>query len=81
MLGMLGLGSLLQATVLFVNALAVLNEERFLRKIGWTQEAVGFDRNTVKARVVGLLTAVRMLLRVPLVPLNIILIFWKLVFG
>ncbi|KRX40957.1 Immediate early response 3-interacting protein 1 [Trichinella sp. T8] len=34
-----GLYSLLESTILFVNALAVLNRDRFLRKIGLVPES------------------------------------------
>eukprot|EP00794_Sanderia_malayensis_P009538 gene9538-10525_t len=38
-----GLYSLLEAILLVVNAMAVLNEERFLSKIGWgTNQTAGF---------------------------------------
>jgi len=36
----LGLGNILYIALLLINAVAVLNEERFLSRIGWSHSAV-----------------------------------------
>lgn len=74
---MLGLGTIFYTTLLFINAIAILNEERFLSKgsfvfltkVGWStnSRANGFDDPSndasVKQRLVHLISAVRVLLR------------------
>lgn len=59
----LSLGSLLLATILFLNGLAVLNEERFLKRVGWGYEENLNEPPTFKKQVINLLYAVRVLLR------------------
>ncbi|KAI9018963.1 Yos1-like protein [Hyaloraphidium curvatum] len=84
------LGQLLYATVLFVNAIAILHEERFLARIGWStsqafqqQDRFGNDGGgpSIKARLVALISAVRTLLRFPLIALNILIIVYELILG
>mmetsp|Transcript_6942 Transcript_6942/g.10937 ORF Transcript_6942/g.10937 Transcript_6942/m.10937 type:complete len:83 (-) Transcript_6942:257-505(-) len=75
------LGGLLQAFVLFINALAVLNEERFLKKVGWSADAIGYDQNSVKSKLINLLKAIRTLLPIPLIGINSLIIVWKMIFG
>eukprot|EP00052_Salpingoeca_macrocollata_P005823 m.49753 g.49753 ORF g.49753 m.49753 type:complete len:93 (+) comp15076_c0_seq2:28-306(+) len=92
---MFSLGSLLEATLLVVNALAVLQETtpsihpgqppkpRFLANLGWTLEktAFGTEQTSVKAKFVQLTNAVRTILRVPLIAVNILSIAYLLLFG
>ncbi|KAI9322357.1 Yos1-like protein [Dichotomocladium elegans] len=64
----LGLGQLFYATLLFINAIAVLSEERFLARIGWSAQAIdpGFgveQTQSVKYKMVNLISAVRTLMR------------------
>jgi len=60
----LSLFNLLEALVLIINALAILNEERFLRPIGFVDDnEFNIDKTSVKYRLVSLITAVRVLLR------------------
>jgi hypothetical protein len=59
----LGLGSLFLATILVLNGLAVLNEERFLKRIGWGYEENLGEPPSFKKQVINLLYAVRVLLR------------------
>jgi hypothetical protein len=55
--------------VLLVNAVAILSEDRFLARIGWTSAAAdpGFggprDDASVKARLVQFISSVRTLMR------------------
>ncbi|CAI7637044.1 unnamed protein product [Penicillium manginii] len=64
-----GFGKLIYVTVLMINAIAVLSEDRFLARIGWgrtqTEPAFGasHDSTSVKARLVKLIDSVRTLMR------------------
>ncbi|OSX76033.1 hypothetical protein BU14_0209s0025 [Porphyra umbilicalis] len=69
-----------QATLLFVNAFAVLHEQRFLNKVGLSEEAVALD-NGVKRQVVNLLKAVRLVTRIPLIVVNSIVIVALMLLG
>ncbi|KAJ1982163.1 hypothetical protein H4R34_001798 [Dimargaris verticillata] len=63
---MFALGLLFYLGLLLLNAVAILNEQRFLARIGWSSgQATGFpDPNqSIKARLVNLISAVRTLLR------------------
>ncbi|SHO77238.1 Similar to S.cerevisiae protein YOS1 (Integral membrane protein required for ER to Golgi transport) [Malassezia sympodialis ATCC 42132] len=84
---MLGLGTILYTTLLFINAIAILNEERFLSKVGWSTNSRGngFDypsnEASVKQRLVHLISAVRVLLRIPLIVINTVVIIYELLLG
>ncbi|QHS72861.1 Yos1p [Saccharomyces paradoxus] len=63
-----GLGRLFYVILLLINAVAVLSEERFLRRIGLGRSndeapVFGQDQNTTKSKVVQLIGAVQTLLR------------------
>ncbi|NXF99059.1 IR3IP protein, partial [Sakesphorus luctuosus] len=76
--------SLLQASLLIVNAVAVLHEERFLRHVGWgsDQGIGGFGEEPgIKAQLMNLIRSVRTVMRVPLIALNSITIVLLLLFG
>ncbi|KAG7096963.1 hypothetical protein E1B28_004360 [Marasmius oreades] len=92
------LGTIIYVAVLLVNAVAILNEERFLARIGWTTSRpqvanAGFqsyDQTAysgvqgdvgIKAKGIELVTAVRTLLRIPLIAINIVIIVYELVLG
>ncbi|KAL2916739.1 hypothetical protein HK105_203518 [Polyrhizophydium stewartii] len=81
----MGFYDLLLASLLLVNAVAVLHEERFLARIGLSQSVYqqqpGFDPNSVRFKIINLITAVRTLLRFPLVLLNVLVIVYKLLLG
>ncbi|NXY26111.1 IR3IP protein, partial [Atrichornis clamosus] len=58
--------SLLQASLLIVNAVAVLHEERFLRHVGWgsDQGIGGFGEEPgIKAQLTNLIRSVRTVMR------------------
>ncbi|KAF5321367.1 hypothetical protein D9619_000949 [Psilocybe cf. subviscida] len=98
-----GFGTIIYVSLLLVNAIAILNEDRFLAKIGWltpsrqTRDAnTGFQQPTcdqngfevtpgtevgVKARLIDLISAVRTLMRIPLIAVNILVILFELVWG
>ncbi|CAL5366112.1 unnamed protein product [Camellia sinensis] len=79
-LGM-GFWTLLEGCLLLANALAILNEERFLVPRGWSfQEYSGVRRNSLKGQMIGLIYAVQYM-RIPLMIANTIVIVVKLVSG
>ncbi|KAL0076092.1 Yos1-like-domain-containing protein [Phycomyces blakesleeanus] len=63
----LGLGQLFYVLLCFINAVAVLSEDRFLAKIGWNaQSDAGFGSDqtqSIKSKMVNLISAVRTLMR------------------
>ncbi|XP_078053082.1 immediate early response 3-interacting protein 1 [Augochlora pura] len=78
------LWTLFEATLLCLNAICVLNEERFLAKVGWIswQSVQGFgERPTMKAQLTNLVRSIRTVAKVPLIFLNIVVIIMKLVLG
>ena len=78
---MFSLVDLFVAGLLGLNGCAILNEERFLAKIGWSYEGLRDQPPTVKKQIVGLLHAVRLVFTTPLMVLNVIVIALKLVLG
>ncbi|KAG8390069.1 hypothetical protein BUALT_Bualt01G0045000 [Buddleja alternifolia] len=77
----MGLWTLLEGCLLLANALAILNEDRFLAPRGWSfQEFSGIKRNSFKGQILGLIYATQYL-RVPLILLNLLCIIVKLVSG
>ncbi|CAI4424706.1 CDA_G0015180.mRNA.1.CDS.1 [Saccharomyces cerevisiae] len=81
-----GLGRLFYVILLLINAVAVLSEERFLRRIGLGRSndetpVLGQDQNTTKSKVVQLIGAVQTLLRIPLIGINILVIVYELLLG
>uniref|UniRef100_A0AAR2JK81 Immediate early response 3-interacting protein 1 n=1 Tax=Pygocentrus nattereri TaxID=42514 RepID=A0AAR2JK81_PYGNA len=82
----MALFGLIQAAVLFSNAMAVLHEERFLAqsKIGWgvDQSIGGFGEDPgIKAQLVNLVRSVRTVMRVPLIAVNSVCVVLLLLFG
>lgn len=79
---MFGLGLLFYTTVLLLNAVAILNEERFLARLV-TDESPSFggpQSDTIKARLLALVRAVRTVMRrkysrKPLKPIQHLLTF------
>jgi len=71
--------------LLFINALAVLNEERFLKKIGWAYDSteVQMDGSPpgAKAKMAQVLHAIRLVARIPLIVVNVVVILFELVLG
>lgn len=78
---MLRLTDIFVAGLLLCNAGAVLNEERFLAKIGWGYEETRMDPAGLKRQIIMLLHASRVLLTIPLMGLNIVIIAIKLIMG
>jgi hypothetical protein len=74
--------SLLEATLLCLNAVCILHEERFLAKIGWGTEQRGFgEAPGVKTQIVNLVRSIRTVMRFPLIGVNVVVIVLKLAFG
>jgi len=95
---MLYLGSIFYISLLLINAMAILSEDRFLARIGWTtqsQKQAAFQQSydpysqtgapqqdiSVKAKLVNLIGAVRTLMRVPLIFVNVGVIIYEIVLG
>jgi len=99
---MLSLGAILYVALLLINAMAVLSEDRFLARIGWSSAqtpavnagfaqpyAQSYDQPGypggqdvgVKARLINLISAVRTLMRIPLIGLNLVIIVYEIVLG
>lgn len=91
---MFGLGKLFYVIVLSINGIAVLSEDRFLNRIGWGSRAANPQNqfqaqygappgpdDSIKARLVTLISAIRTLLRFPLIFVNILLILYELILG
>jgi len=92
-------GTMLYVSLLLINGVAILNEERFLARIGWSsstqqvrdttmyhqgygQDGYGASQDIgVKARIVDLISAVRTLMRIPLIGANILVILYELALG
>ena len=75
------LADLFVAGLLVVNGAAVLNEDRFLSRVGWGYERSRSEPQSVKKQIINLLYAVRFLLTIPLMICNIFVIVLKLIFG
>ncbi|KNA14843.1 hypothetical protein SOVF_103650 [Spinacia oleracea] len=76
----MGFWTLIEGFLLFSNALAILNEDRFLTPRGLSFEATTGRKKSLKQQAVGLIY-VAQYFRLPLIILNIIMIISKLVSG
>ncbi|KAH3761535.1 immediate early response 3-interacting protein 1 [Pelomyxa schiedti] len=75
------LSGLVLSSVLFLNALAILSEDRFLKRIGWGYTPEKMMGSSAKDKIISLLHAVRLLMRVPLIFVNLVAILLMLLFG
>jgi len=93
------LGVILYVTLLLINAMAILSEDRFLARIGWSSAPpsnvnAGFHQPYdqtgygvaqpdvgVKVRLINLIGAVRTLMRIPLIGLNLVVIVYQVLLG
>lgn len=76
--------SLIEASILFLNAIAVLHEERFLAKMGWgsDQSIGGFGEEPgMKTQLIHFVRSVRTVMRFPLIFVNVLTIVSLLLFG
>ncbi|XP_053673379.1 immediate early response 3-interacting protein 1 [Anopheles nili] len=81
---MFTLWSLVEASLLFLNAVCVLSEERFLAKYGWgmAQQVQGFGEPTsTKSQLLLLVRSIRTVAKIPLILLNVVAIVFKLLLG
>ncbi|KAF2151277.1 Yos1-like protein [Myriangium duriaei CBS 260.36] len=82
-----GLGGLFYVSILLVNAIAILSEDRFLARIGWGNASPepGFggvqDTTSIKAKTVNLISSVRTVMRIPLIAVNTLIIVYELILG
>jgi hypothetical protein len=77
---MFGLFQLLVSGVLFVNAMAVLHEERFLRPMGYGGSDNFPGQSALKDKFIPILSAMRVL-RTPLILVNVLAILYLIIFG
>jgi len=76
------LWALIEAVVLLVNAVAILSEERFLKPIGWGYRSPNeLDPENVKDKIITFISAVRMLMRIPLIFINTLVVLMELLLG
>ena len=77
--------SLVQAVVLCLNAVCVLNEERFLSKLSISAPHRGFGENNNKGAVasqaLNLVRAVQTVMKIPLIALNVMDMTVEVLFG
>uniref|UniRef100_U5EU61 Immediate early response 3-interacting protein 1 n=1 Tax=Corethrella appendiculata TaxID=1370023 RepID=U5EU61_9DIPT len=81
---MFTLWSLIEASLLCLNAVCILHEERFLAKIGWgaSSQVQGFgEPPTMKSQALNLIRSIRTVAKIPLILLNIVAIIFKLLLG
>ncbi|CAK0881025.1 unnamed protein product [Prorocentrum cordatum] len=71
---------LFEAGLLMMNAFAILNEKRFLRRFGLDQAVAG-DNLGPKNQVATFLHAMRTFMRYPLVAMNLLIVFYELLLG
>ncbi|PKS05922.1 hypothetical protein jhhlp_007755 [Lomentospora prolificans] len=81
------LGNFFYVLVLLINAIAILSEDRFLARIGWssTSSSNSFggapESESIQAKIIHLIASVRMLMRIPLMIINTMIIIYELVLG
>ncbi|XP_037043952.1 immediate early response 3-interacting protein 1 [Bradysia coprophila] len=81
---MFTLWSLIEASLLCLNAVCILHEERFLNKVGWgaTAQVQGFgEPPSTKSQMLNLIRSIRTVAKIPLIFLNIVAIIFKLLLG
>ncbi|KAI0137087.1 Yos1-like protein [Xylariales sp. AK1849] len=82
-----GFGNLFQISVLLVNAVAILSEDRFLARIGLSTTSydpafgAGQGADSFKAKLVGFISSVRLVTRIPLIGVNTLIIIYEIVLG
>ena len=92
MLFLFGFGKLIYICVLLTNAIAILSEDRFIARIGMgraamAQENVGFgaprqnDPDSIRGKMLTLISSIRTLARVPLIVVNILIISYEILLG
>lgn len=75
----LSIYTLLQSALLVVNAIAILNEDRLLRRYGWARNQVDRSEEGFKARTMDLIHSVQTVMRIPLLFVNTLVILIKII--
>lgn len=75
----LSIYTLMQSVLLVVNAIAILNEDRLLRRYGWARNQVDRNQEGFKARTMDLIHSVQTVMRVPLLFVNTFVIIIKII--
>lgn len=70
--------TLLQSALLVVNAIAILNEDRLLRKIGWARNQMEVN-DGFKGKLMDLIYSVQTVMRIPLIFINTLVIVVKMI--
>ncbi|KAI8628026.1 Yos1-like protein [Xylariaceae sp. FL1651] len=84
---MMLLGNLIYVSVLLVNAIAILSEDRFLARINFSSASydpafgAGPDAQSIRGKIINLVASVRTLMRIPLIVVNTLIILYELVLG
>lgn len=79
-------GNLIYISVLLINAIAILSEDRFLARINLSPSSYdpAFGQSpdaSVKVKIINLIASVRTLMRIPLIVINTLIIVYELVLG
>ncbi|ROT35286.1 Yos1-like protein [Sodiomyces alkalinus F11] len=80
------IGNFFYVSLLLINAIAVLSEDRFLARINLSPSSydpafgAGSDAS-IKAKIINLIASVRTLMRIPLIGINTLVIVYGLFFG
>lgn len=76
----LSIYTLLQSALLVVNAIAILNEDRLLRRYGWARNQVDtINQEGFKSRMMNLIYSVQTVMRIPLLFVNTLVIIIKII--
>lgn len=78
------LWTIFKAFVLCINAVCILHEQRFLKKIGWSHDTLRYKKELYGKEAMllfDLMHSIRLVARVPLIPMNIVIITFELLFG
>ena len=80
--GTMAFWTLIKGLLLFANAFAILNEDRFLAPRGWTLEKLHQTgrRNSPKGQIIGIIYACQYM-RLPLLLINLVVIALKIIAG
>ncbi|XP_025190619.1 immediate early response 3-interacting protein 1 [Melanaphis sacchari] len=76
------LWTLLEASLLCLNAICILNEDRVLAKYGWSTVNREFeDIPTTKTQILSLMKSIRTVVKYPLIIFNLLIILVKSLTG
>ncbi|KAF0764643.1 immediate early response 3-interacting protein 1 [Aphis craccivora] len=76
------LWTLLEASLLCLNAICILNEDRVLAKYGWSTVNREFeDTPSTKTQILALMKSIRTVVKYPLIIFNLLIILVKSLTG